>query len=172
MANTYEIIDSITLGSDQASVTFSAIPATFTDLKVVFSTRTNRANAIDGLGFYFNGDTTAARYTSKVLIGNGSFALSNSANPSNDEGIFTTGDDSTANTFGNSEIYIPNYAGSNQKSSSIDSVGEYNATTIRMNIANTLYNQTTAISSITFIPITGTTILTNSTFYLYGISNA
>jgi hypothetical protein len=157
------------LTASTASVTFSSIPQGYTDLKVVISSRTNRANAVDSLGFYFNGDATVARYTTKVLYGTGTAVASNSPSTVNDEAMFTSGDSATASTFGNSELYIPNYTSSNQKSASVDSVGENNATTARMNIAAILYNQTTAISSITFIPITGTTILANSTFTLYGI---
>jgi hypothetical protein len=171
MANTYVKIGStVTVGSGgAANIVFSSIPNTFTDLCLKISARTNRANAVDSLGFYFNGDTTAARYTSKVLFGDGTSAGSNSPSPANDEVMFVSGNNATASTFGNSELYLPNYAGSTQKSGSLDSVGETNGTTIRMNIAGVLYNQTTAISSITIIPITGTLLQQYSTATLYGI---
>ena len=155
-----------------ASMSFSSIPSTYTDLVIKISARTNRASAVDSLGFYFNGDTTVARYTGRVLYGTGTSAASNAPNPVNDETMFISGNSATASTFGNTEMYIPNYAGSNQKSSSIDSVGENNAATARMDIAATLYNQTTAITSITIIPITGTLLQEYSTAYLYGVSNA
>jgi hypothetical protein len=155
-----------------STIAFTSIPGTYTDLVVKISARTNRANAVDSLGFYFNGDTNSARYTSRVLYGTGTAVASNSPSPVNDETMFISGNSATASTFGNTEIYIPNYAGSTQKSSSIESVGENNATTARMDIAGTLYNQTTAITSITIIPITGTLLQEYSTAYLYGVSNA
>lgn len=171
MPNNYILLETIALTQSAASVTFDNLPTSgYTDLKIVISSRTNRASAVDSLGFYFNGDTTVARYTGRVLYGTGTAAVSNAPNPVNDETMFTSGNSATASTFGNAELYIPNYRSSNQKSVSIDSVGENNATTARMNIAAVLYDQTTAISSITFIPITGTTILANSTFSLYGIA--
>jgi hypothetical protein len=171
MPNNYILLETIALTQSAASVTFDNLPTSgYTDLKVVISSRTNRANAVDSLGFYFNGDTTVARYTGRVLYGTGTAVASNAPSPVNDETMFTSGNSATASTFGNAELYIPNYRSSNQKSVSIDSVGENNATTARMNIAAVLYDQTTAISSITFIPITGTTILADSTFSLYGIA--
>jgi hypothetical protein len=171
MPENYILLERTELNASAASVTFANIPQSgYTDLKIVISSRTNRANAVDSLGFYFNGDATVARYSGRVLYGTGSSAASNAPSPVNDETMFTAGNSATASTFGNSELYIPNYTSSNQKSASVDSVGENNATTARMNISAILYDQTTAISSVTFIPITGTTILEGSTFSLYGIA--
>jgi hypothetical protein len=168
-----QIGSAITVGSGgSATMTFSSIPSTYTDLCVKISARTNRANAVDSLGFYFNGDATVARYITKVLYGTGTAVASNSPSTVNDEAMFTSGNSATASTFGNSELYLPNYAGSLQKSGSVDSVGENNASTARMNIAAVKYDQTTAISSITIIPITGTLLQEFSTAYLYGVSNA
>jgi hypothetical protein len=167
------IMPAVVVGSGgQASITFSSIPSTYTDLCVKISARTNRASAVDSLGFYYNGDATAARYTGRVLFGTGSTVGSTAPSPVNDETMFIAGNTATASTFGSTELYIPNYAGSTQKSGSIDSVGETNATTARMNIAAVLYDQTTAITSITIIPITGTLLQEHSTAYLYGVSNA
>jgi hypothetical protein len=174
MAN-MELITSVTVGAGgAASVTLPAtgtIPATYTDLKVLVSARTNRSATVDGIGVYFNGDTTSARYSAKQLTGTGSGTQSTSNNPFNDENMYASGNTATASTFGNGEIYIPNYAGSNQKSASTDSVSENNATSAYANLGASLYNQTTAITTITFVPITGSSILEGSTFYLYGISN-
>jgi hypothetical protein len=175
MANTYTIIDKAILGSDQASVSFtglSAYSSDYTDLKVVLSARTDRAFSVDALGYYYNSDTTSARYTGKQLTGTGATTQSTSYNPSNDEGIYVSGNTATASTFGNGEIYIPNAYGSKQKSSSVDGVSENNGTTAYASMGASLYNQTTAISSIHFVPITGTVIKSGSSFYLYGIKNS
>jgi len=174
MSTNMELITSVTVGSGgAASVTLPAsgtIPQTYTDLKVVISARTNRSNAVDAIGIYFNNDTTSARYSARQLTGTGSSRQSTANNPFNDENMYVSGNTATASTFGNSEIYIPNYAGSNQKSFSVDSVSENNATTAYANIGAGLYDQTTAITTITFVPISGTSIQEGSTFYLYGIS--
>lgn len=175
MANTFELISAVTVGSGGASsIDFTSIPSTYTDLCVYLSTRISRANAVDSVGYYFNGDATAARYTGRVLYGTGSSAASNAPSPVNDETMFTSANSATANTFGNASLYIPNYAGSNQKSASVDSVGENNATTARMNLSAILYNQTPAITSITFIPtINGANLFMEfSTAYLYGVKSS
>ena len=174
MANTFTQIGSTyTVGSGGvSSVSLTSIPATFTDLVVKISARTNRSSVTDGLGYYYNSDTTSARYTAKQLTGTGSAVQSTSYNPYNDENIYVSGNNATASTFSATELYIPNYAGSNQKTSSVDSAGENNAVSSFMNIGAALYNQTTAITSINFIPITGTLIMQYSTFTLYGIKNS
>jgi hypothetical protein len=174
MANTFiQIGSTVTVGSGGvSSVSFTSIPATFTDLQIVLSARSNRASVTDGLGYYYNSDTTSARYTAKQLTGTGSTTQSTSYNPSNDENMYVTGNNATASVFGSTALYIPNYATSNQKTSSVDSVGENNATPSFGNIGAALYNQTTAITSITFIPVSGTLIMEYSTFTLYGIKNS
>jgi hypothetical protein len=44
MATTYEIIASVTVGSGgAANIEFTSIPATYTDLVVLFSARTDRS---------------------------------------------------------------------------------------------------------------------------------
>jgi hypothetical protein len=62
MANTFELITSSTVGSGgAASITFTAIPQTYTDLKILYSTR----NSGSGDPWYqvliqVNSDSTAA----------------------------------------------------------------------------------------------------------------
>jgi hypothetical protein len=170
MANTYTLITSNTVGSGGvASVTFSSIPATYTDLLVKASWRDAQAQIYGGLFYYFNGLTT--NRTNKYLEGNGASAVSGSAG-SNTKMYVGSGDgaSATANTFANGEIYIPNYAGSNNKSSSADGVGENNGTTAYANLNANLWSSTAAITDITFVG--DTTLLQYSTFYLYGIKNS
>jgi hypothetical protein len=76
--NTYEAIATQTLGSAAASVTFSSIPSTYTDLVLVCNFETS-SNAIAGVYIQFNGDTST-NYSSTNLIGNGSTAESSRQN--------------------------------------------------------------------------------------------
>jgi hypothetical protein len=78
----------------------------------------------------------------------------------------------TSNTFSNSEIYIPNYAGSNKKSFSADIVMENNATTAFSTLNASLWQGTAAISSLTFFDHNGNNFVQYSSFYLYGIKNS
>lgn len=154
-------------GAGQASITFSAIPATFTDLVVKVSARTTTTGTAANLAFSFNGST--ASRTGIYLGGNGSSASSGSGG----EFLIWTlpYNDATANTFGNTELYIPNYAGSSNKSMSTDGASENNATDGRVAFNASLWSNTAAITSITLTPQAGS-LMQYSTAYLYGVSNA
>jgi hypothetical protein len=169
MANTYKLIEVKTLASAVSGITFSSIPATYTDLKVVFSARSSYAtDIIRGCLIRFNSDTTNANYTYKRIYGSGSGA------PSSDSSIyslFINADQSTANTFGNAEIYVSNYTSSNIKSSSLDYITENDATAAYIGSAALNWSGTATINSITIEPEAGN-LMVNSTFYLYGIKNS
>lgn len=173
MPVTYKKIASATVGSGgTANIDMQSIPSTYTDLVLKISSRTNRANLQDAVSVYFNNDTTAARYTMRNLYGTGASAFSTNTNTYLSELVMTSGANATASTFGNGEIYIPNYAGSTQKSASADGVGENNATNAYVGLGAYLYNQTTAISRITIVPVTGTLLAEFTTAVLYGISKS
>lgn len=164
MANTYTLISSSTVGAGgAATITFSSIPSTYTDLLVKVSARTTYATNAD-LGYIrFNSSTTG--YSIKRLQGNGSIAYSAGGT----EILFrNTGASDTASTFGNSELYIPNYTSSANKSVSVDSVSENNGTTAEALLGAGLWSNTAAITQITLYPNNGNWAQ-YSTAYLYGI---
>ena len=125
MAN-YVLLERITVGAAGASsVSFNNIPQTgYTDLKVVVSARdTTSGNINDHINITFNG--SSSNFTSKYLQGNGSAA--SSASTSDGFVGYIPDTSATANTFGNLEVYIPNYTSTNYKSYSVDSVQENNS---------------------------------------------
>jgi hypothetical protein len=79
-----------------------------------------------------------------------------------------TGSSATASTFGSALIYIPNYAGSTNKSYGTDWVTENNATAAYAGFTAGLLTNTAAIASVT---LTGN-FVEHTTAYLYGVSNA
>jgi len=166
MAANYVLLEKITVGAAGASsVTFSGIPQTgYTDLKVVLSGR-NDQSGIAAVNIAFNGSTANLSYRS--IFGDGSSAASYSG--TNPQIQYLPGTSQTANTFNNAEMYIPNYAGSTNKSFSVDQVQETNATTAYIVPFSGLWSQTAAITSITFSLLTGN-FVANSTFYLYGVA--
>jgi len=173
MANTYVLISSSTVGSGgTASITFSAIPATYTDLKIVGSTRQGAtANGIQ-LWVTFNG--TATGYSRRNVYGDGTSTAS-AGGSAEVASRFAWAEDGnyTANTFGNFELYIPNYTAGNQKSFSTDSVTENNATEAYAGLFAGLSNVTAAITSVTMTISSGVTVFAQySTAYLYGIKNS
>lgn len=73
MPRTYEPIASQTLGSSAASVTFSDIPATYTDLVIVCSVKSTGAASSAGGSMRVNSDT-GSNYSQTILYGTGSAA--------------------------------------------------------------------------------------------------
>ena len=166
MPANYVLLEKITVGAAGAStVTFSSIPQTgYTDLVVKMSTRSSLAGLADDVEILFNG--SSANFTGKYLQGNGGTATSGSYGRYVGTGPAAT---STANSFGNFEIYIPNYASANYKSFSVDSVEEENASSAYAEIIAGLWSNTAAITSITLDLVTGN-FVQYSTFYLYGVA--
>lgn len=165
MANTHKLISNVIVGSGgAANITFSSIPATYTDLLIRYSTRaessgTNWINMTLGSG---------GTYTTKYLYGNGSGSVNTGS------GVFAVnnGADYTANVFGNGEIYIPNYLSSNNKSVIANSVSENNAAGAETVFGSLLWSGTSAVSTIVLTTDGATDFAEYSTVYLYGISNA
>jgi hypothetical protein len=168
MPDTFVKIATVTVGAGGASsMDFSSIPATYTDLKVLYSIRGSTADG--DIRLAFNGSTTG--YSVRILYGTGSAAASTSASGSFvSYGGLQNPSTYTASTFSNGEIYIPNYAGSNQKSISTDAVNENNATTAITELGASLWTGTAAITSIA-ITHPAANFVQYSTATLYGISN-
>lgn len=171
MATTYELIEAKTLSTTPSSVTFSSIPNTYTDLKLVVSARGSHIYAQANAYITYNG--SSSNYKEILTYGYGGAAGSTSAStdPYIIWGIMMTGGGATANTFGNSEIYIPNYASSNYKSSYTNNATENNGTEGWNAMDTALWSNTSAITSITLTADNGS-FVSGSSFYLYGIKNS
>jgi hypothetical protein len=163
MANTFiQIGSTVTVGSGGASsIDFTSIPSTYTDLLLKVC---GRDGSISGT-FELRPNNATTNRTTKELYGTGAAAGSQSQTafyfdmePSN----------YTASTFGSADIYIPNYAGSTNKSFSVDATSENNATTSYMRMAAWLWSSTAAITSLYLYPSSGS-IQQYSTASLYGI---
>lgn len=169
MATTFELIDKSILGSNAASVTFSSIPSTYTDLQLVYSYRGTNGDPIRGFFISVNGSTSS--FTNRYLRGFSTGVDSGSIARYLGEGN-TAG--STSNTFSSAQIYFPNYAGSNNKSFSVDWATEANAGSgfsATLGFVAGLWSNTAAITSIG-IAFDADSIASGSSFYLYGIKNS
>jgi hypothetical protein len=172
MANTYKLISSVTVGAGgAASISFSSIPSTYTDLLIKFSIRDTNSSTNQNIRVTFNG-VGGTSYSERLLFGSGSAAQSFSySSAAYLQSLYGTGAIATSSVFGNGEMYIPNYTSSNNKSVSIDSVSENNATSSAIGLTAGLFSNASAISSMILASPSGT-FLQYSTAYLYGISNA
>ena len=170
MAN-MELIETKTAGSGGvANFDFTGLGAyasVYTDLKLLMSLRSNDGTRVTTwVNVQFNNSTS--NRTWRDVYGTGSSALS-----SNDTSMrigAVNANNSTASTFGNAELYIPNFSSSNYKSSSGDGVSETNATSTNLGLNANLWSDTAAITSIKLIPGDGTAWVEGSTASLYGIS--
>jgi hypothetical protein len=151
MANTFQHIQTVTVtaAGGAATIEFTAIPQTYTDLVLTLSARSTYAAAGDDLYLYFNGVVT--NRSGRFVYGNGVSAAATSVS---DHAGTMTADSATANVFGNTIIYFPNYTTANFKSLSSDSVSENNATTAYADLTAGLWSSTAAITSIQ-IPTAG-----------------
>jgi len=175
MAPTYELIASNTLGTTAASVTFSSIPATYTDLVVKLSMRLSNGGATDSiLDIELNG-SSASNYSNTNLRMGDNPAVAASNRYSNNSALRFTysvnGSLTTADTFNNGELYFPNYTASTDKPMSNFSVLENNAVAAGINAGAGLWRVTDAINEI-LIYSSSDTIASGSSFFLYGIKNS
>lgn len=166
MPATYEPIATATLGSAAASITFSSIPATYTDLRLVLvaTATTGGINA----NVRFNGDT-ATNYSNTALGGDGSTAQSVAATSQtfNQLTVFN-GINATIPTLRTMDVF--SYAGSTFKTALTSESNDFNGSG---SVARTvqLWRSTSAISTI-LIYASSSTFATGTTATLYGIKNA
>ena len=171
---TYSLISRQTVGSagGVASITFSNIPQTFTDLKIVASGRTDYNGLSDESYVKLNG--SSASIYSWVLAyssGTASAAATDSAEGYGIPGCQNNAATSTANVFCNGEIYIPNYASANYKRISLEYGIENNATATNFKaMTSGLWGSTAAVTSVSLSGQLGNYVQ-YSTFSLYGISS-
>jgi hypothetical protein len=161
-------IATVTVGAGGAtSIDFTSIPGTYTDLVLILSARSSGIYSAGKV--YFNSDTTDANYAGRRLIGDG--AAGSSATDTAPYGFVVARSGTTASVFGNTAIYIPNYAGSSAKSFSFDGVEENSASTSYAQIGGLKWTGTAAITSISLRNNIGTdTFVQYSTATLYGIT--
>jgi len=112
----------------------------------MLSTRSGNASSNAYLSMAINGVSTSR--TGKVLYGTGS--VTGSYSDTSAEIGDAPAASSTASTFGNTSIYFTNYAGSSNKSFSLDGVRENNATSSTQQIQASLWSSTAAITNLSF----------------------
>lgn len=170
MASSRYLISSQTLTSSAASVTFSSIPSTYTDLVLRVSARSDESATITSIELEFN--ATASSYSFTRLRGNGSAASSSRASSQSQLTVGTIpAASATSNTFGSIEIYLPAYTVSQNKALGSFNVGETNATAADIYTHAGLWSNTSAINQI-ILDLGGFNFVSGSSFYLYGIKNS
>lgn len=176
-ATTMRLIAKASLGSTASSVSIQDIPATYSDLYIFFSGRSDYSGATNGgvtdAVVRVNNDS-GNNYSYRVLYGTnttvGSF--SGSSVSSLHFGNVPTAN-STASTFCSHEIYIPNYAGSTNKSLSLTTARETNAAAGDIRAIAGLWSSTSAITRVDVIAdYPGGSFVSGTSIYVYGITKA
>lgn len=162
--STYTPIATQTLTSGQATVTFSSIPSTYTDLILVCSMLATSGTPAPK--FYLNNDTTAL-YSETTVNGNGSTTYSGRNNNVSIMDLYWTSGLTTTEPRVVT-IHLQNYA----------NTSVYKTMLSRFSLASGetgafayLYRSTSAINRIDF-SVSTSSFATGSTFTLYGIASA
>ena len=165
MATTYEKIASTTLGS-AGTITFSSIPATYTDLRIVLVSKSVGGGA--NVQFRFNGDT-GTNYSYTYLRGNGTSA--SSYRESNKTfGYFSDQSSDTYPNLGTLDIF--SYAGSTFKTALATYSDDRNGSGYVFSTVS-LWRSTSAITSVSLSPSNFTDNFQSGTIAtLYGILKA
>jgi hypothetical protein len=159
MTATYEKIATTTLGSGAADVTFSSIPATYTDL-ILIGAGSN--SALNTIRLEFNGDTSTV-YSETGLLGSGTSAIS-----LRNTGNAFISHNFTDTTLANGITQIQNYSNTTTYKTAIT---RWNAPTSSSPYTAAyvgLWRSTAAINAIKIYVGSGT-MQTGSTFTIYGI---
>lgn len=167
---TYDKIATQTLASDAITITFSSIPATYTDLRLVFVAKAG-ATGNPPVYIRLNSDT-ATNYSNTILRGNGTAATSHSL--ANNNALFVGGYGVGVNTtyFSLHTVDLFSYVGSTYKTVLTTSSQDFNGSgEVTRSVG--LWSSTAAITSI-LIWSTGTTSYfgIGTTATLYGIKNS
>jgi hypothetical protein len=166
MASTYEPIATNTLGSATATVTFSSIPSTYTDLILQMTPQTS-----DGSGYFqvFPNNDTSSNYSRTLLQGNGSSASSNrNSNSSNGFQMNCATNSQDVNSYP-TMLQLMNYSNTTTNKTALARAGSTSVGLVEAYVW--LYRSTSAISSLV-IKANTTTFAAGSVFTLYGIKAA
>ncbi len=168
--NSYESIATVTVGSGgSSSIDFTSIPSTFKNLEVRAIMRTSRVNAGDAVYVRFNSVSSAA-YSGHRLEGNGSSASSTGA--ANETSITlnrVSAANDAANVFGAAVVQVLDYANTNKNKTLRALVGyETNSDGVIGFDSGAWYN-TSAITSLSILPLNASGFVQYSSFALYGI---
>lgn len=163
MPATYEPISTQTLASAVASVTFSSIPATYTDLVLVMTGIASTLGT-DSCEIQFNGDT-ATNYSYTLLSGNGTAASSGRGTSTSFIAIgLITSTEQVSNIW-----HIMNYANTTTYKTVL---GKGNIAGAQVRTGAGLWRSTAAITSVLLKNDTAQNFAIGSTFTLYGVKAA
>jgi hypothetical protein len=165
MASTYDLIATQTLGSTAASITFSSIAASWTDLRLIFH---GTMTASAGVYLRYNNNTSLT-YSWILLYSDGSSALS--SRPTDTAGFNLGPAAFQTSTPGMAQVDIFSYAGATNKTALLTQSLDLNGSGFTsVSVSN--WPSTAAITRIDLINQSSTTFAVGTVVSLYGIKAA
>ena len=171
MPRTYEPIASQTLGSSASTISFSSIPATYTDLRLILS-HLHTSTVVQSAGIQFNSDT-GSNYSTTYLDGNGSAAISGRLSSETSLVISYRPSASAPNDIPVVAIVdIQSYANTNVNKTALTAQSSHFSSGGFVSRYVGLWRSTSAINAITIMNRGGGSFLSGTTAALYGIKAA
>ena len=173
-ATYFDVIGTTTVQSGgAASINFTSIPQTYTDLLLLCSLRSAVSGTFSDNLIRFN--SSLSDFSNKYIYANGTSTLAGSNAYSGSGGFITgaPGSTNTINTFSNTRIYIPSYASSSDvKYYLVDGAADVNNSLAYLHMLIGLWDNSSAITSISLVTDNATNYAQHSTATLYGIKNS
>lgn len=170
MPSTYEKIATQTLGSSTQFITFSSIPATYTDLVLVFQCTGASANMNWDIRVGNGTVDSGSNYSATYLVGGSGGASSNRVSNQNTMRLgFSAYIQSSGGVF-TAITQLMNYANTSTYKTVISRDGNVNQSVVESAVG--LWRSTSAINIITMGDFGGATMAAGTTATLYGIKAA
>jgi hypothetical protein len=170
MPSTYEKIASTTLGSSAATITFSSISATYTDLVIVFQATAASANMNFDMRVGNGTVDSGSNYSATYLVGGSGGASSNRTSSQDRLRVgFSAYVQSSGGVF-TSTTHFMNYANTSTYKTAISRDGNVNQSVVESSVG--LWRSTSAINIITMGDFGGATMAAGTIATLYGIKAA
>lgn len=179
MADTFNFISKVELSNSASTVVFSNIPATYTDLFLICSGRSDVGGQGDGWRISYNGTYNTDSSMRLGAYGNTSSTSQNTDTSNN--WILTSGNAWNADSYGANFYWIPNYTSTSKPKLAIGQsywggTNTSGSMGLLLQISGGYASGVNgyAINSITILgpDSGGTNMMSGSTFYLYGILKA
>lgn len=170
MASTYEAISSQTLSSSTNTVSFSSISGAYTDLRLVFQSRTDRtASTVEAVSLRFNDDSTTTYSHLRMLANSSTTFADRSANLTAASGGRINTSVSSNTVMSTHIVDILSYSKSGVYKTILTSSSGNSSQIYFIDRTISLWRSTSAITKITMLPALGPNFVSGSTFVLYGI---
>ena len=164
----FDLLETQTLASSAASVTFSSIPQDYKHLQIRLVGRTTRTASNEDIAITFNSDTSTS-YTYHYLQGDGSSVTSSSAGTNASTfSVRLPGNNEATNLFGSQVWDLLDYANTS-KNSTLRVLGGFVGSINRIGLTSGAWLNTASVTTINMTPASGNNFIIGSRFSLYGI---